>query len=247
MKIQLVSDTHLEMRTSYLEKFVDDMSAGSDADVLVMAGDICSLKSSVQLGIAIGLLHTRYKHIVYVFGNHEFGGTSPLIAQSNANKITLQYPNFHVLDNAAVILDGQRFVGGTGWYPKQSDNFLYEFGMYDFKYIKDFDPWVYAQNRLFNDSMRIVEPDDIVVMHHLPTEYSIHHRFANNQLNRFFLCDISEAIEAKRPKYVLHGHTHEDCDYYIYHTKVYAAPCGYPSERQAVSGTFYKGLTFETP
>jgi Icc-related predicted phosphoesterase len=49
------------------------------------------------------------------------------------------------------------------------------------------------------------------------------------------VCDIERILREKKPKLVLHGHTHSSCDYTIDHddgtaTRVVCNPFGYPHE-----------------
>jgi Icc-related predicted phosphoesterase len=50
-------------------------------------------------------------------------------------------------------------------------------------------------------------------------------------LNRFFVNDMSDRINAKKPKLWVHGHTHDSCDYIAgERTRVVCNPKGYPGE-----------------
>ena len=133
MKIQIVSDLHLEF---------EDINIKNEhgADVLVLSGDILvaddlrnqpadlSLSDVLDNGYGRAKRSVRYRdffsrvsfqfpHVIYVMGNHEhyhgkFDQSAEIIQQ------TLGYLNIHnvyLLDNNTKDIDGVRFVGGTMW------------------------------------------------------------------------------------------------------------------------------------
>ena len=53
----------------------------------------------------------------------------------------------------------------------------------------------------------------VVVTHHLPSEGSVHPRFAESELNAAFASHIDETV--KLADLWIHGHTHDSCDYTI--------------------------------
>lgn len=114
MKIQLLSDLHLETQPD----FVAQPAPG--ADVLVLAGDIGSYQKGSRLaGEDFGLAQFAprggpWTHVLFVPGNHEydlldFDAThARLRAQCDRLGITW-------LDQETVVIDGVRFVGTTLW------------------------------------------------------------------------------------------------------------------------------------
>ena len=72
-----------------------------------------------------------------------------------------------------------------------------------------------------------IQENDVVVTHHLPSTLSIGDQFKTSELNRFFVCDMSNIILDKKPVLWLHGHTHESCDYVVGDTRVICNPYGY--------------------
>jgi Icc-related predicted phosphoesterase len=147
------------------------------------------------------------------------------------HKISKRYKNFHWLNNSDTVIDGQRFVGATLWFPDAPGNWAHEGQMTDFKTIQGFKGWVYKENDqtqmyLTNN----IQEGDIVVTHHLPCTLSIADQFKTSEMNRFFVCDMSETILDKKPSLWLHGHTHESCDYVIGDTRVICNPYGYRNE-----------------
>jgi Icc-related predicted phosphoesterase len=133
MKIQLVSDLHLEFEDVNIKN-------ESNADVLILSGDILvaddlrnqpadlSLADIPDEGYGRARRALRYrdfflrvsfqfKHVIYIMGNHEhyhgkFDKSAGIIRE------TIRYlniHNIHLLDRDIKEIDGVHFVGGTMW------------------------------------------------------------------------------------------------------------------------------------
>ncbi len=100
MKLQIYSDLHLE--------FARFDPASSDADVVILAGDI-DLKSR-----GVKWANDTFKcPVIYVCGNHEhYGGH---IDHTLRKMKEAALPHVHVLENEALIVDQTRFLVTTGW------------------------------------------------------------------------------------------------------------------------------------
>jgi Icc-related predicted phosphoesterase len=133
MKIQLVSDLHLE--------FADvDIKNTTGADVLILSGDILvtddlrnqpadlawenlpmdgygRAKRAVRYRDFFQRVSFQFKHVIYVMGNHEhyhgkFDKSAAIIRDTLGY---LNIHNVHLLDCNTVEIDGVHFVGGTMW------------------------------------------------------------------------------------------------------------------------------------
>jgi predicted MPP superfamily phosphohydrolase len=118
MKFTLISDLHLEFAPLTLP----------GGDVLVMAGDVCEVKSIPTVGTMFQTVHTntsdffknevaKYSRAVYVLGNHEhygfrFDKTVNEIRERLAN---IGVNNVTVLENESIEIDGVLIVGATTW------------------------------------------------------------------------------------------------------------------------------------
>lgn len=120
MKIAYASDIHLEFSPITLENT-------QDADVLVLAGDICVGEqlldpSGLDLDYRSTRIHTFFKdcskkfnHIIYIRGNHEsYHGDFPGILKHLKSKLGY-IKNLHILEKDHIIIDDVIFVGGTMW------------------------------------------------------------------------------------------------------------------------------------
>lgn len=235
MKLHVLSDLHTE--------FADFSPPGTDADVVVLAGDI-----GVGLdGIEWATRRFSEVPVIYVPGNHEFyhhdiGLTDELKVAAPAN--------IHVLNNDTLELDGIRFLGSTlwtdfklygegeAWFARQCAKWL----MADFALIKNgnrrFTPedsveLHHASKRwLVSELERSFEGPTVVVTHHLPASASVAKRYANDPLNPAFASRLENVIEKHRPELWIHGHTHVPCDYKQFDTRIVCNPRGYPGENR---------------
>lgn len=246
MKLHILSDVHTE--------FADFDPPQTDADVVVLAGDI----GVGTAGLEWALQQFSDKPVIYVPGNHEYyhhdiGITQELKAGAQAN--------LHVLDNDSCEIDGVRFLGTTLW----TDFKLYGEGEAWFarqrarRSIKDFTAIRNGDRRftpedsvalhdiskawLEGELAKAVDGRTVVVTHHLPATPSIAARYRNDPLNPAFASNLEDLIETYRPELWIHGHTHVACDYEIYGTRVVCNPRGYPSECSA--GELVPGLVVE--
>ena len=230
MKLQIMSDLHLEMHADGGAELIRELDP-TGVDVLVLAGDITSARYYEDLENVFKPLARKYRHILYVPGNHEYYKSSPKQVTRNLARLMKEIPEVVMPDNGAVLIDNQRFVGGTMWFRPDPMGELNKRFMHDFALIQDFEPWVYDQNAAFEKALVTkTEPGDVVVTHHMPAPESVPPRFARSTMNAFFVSDMTSHVRDLQPKLWIHGHTHDRCDYVLAETRVVANPLGYPNE-----------------
>jgi predicted phosphohydrolase len=223
MKIQILSDLHLEFFDFGKERFIKSLIPEEDVDVLVLAGDI-STKSSITNDLKF--ICDNWKNVVFVAGNHEYYHSS--FNEMNDILDNLNISNLNILDNDFIDIEGQRFIGSTLWFHDGPKNQSQSHFLNDFRCIKDFQDEVYEKNlKTLEFFKEQVNTQDIVVSHHLPLEESVADQYKNDWFNCFFLCDMSELISNKKPKLWIHGHTHGSFDYNKGKTRVICNPYGY--------------------
>ncbi len=252
MKIRVLSDLHLE--------FQEWSPPGSEADVIVLAGDIHVGSSGVEWA------RRSFPSIpiVYIPGNHEFYGKH--IAAMTEELFTAgERFGVDVLDGRCALIGGVRFLGATLWTdfalwgtePSSIDRSMAEAqrGMYDFRVIRCGD------NRKFCPAdareihlervrwLRSQLADEfagstVVVTHHLPHPRSIHPRYEASNLNPAFASDLGDLMRPSVSLWI-HGHTHETFDYVVNGTRVVCNPRGYaPME---LNEAFDPVFTVEVP
>ena len=144
MKLAIASDLHLEFEHILLDNT-------ENADVLILAGDICMVKhfsSRPEMTMAyiafFKQCSEQFKHVIYVVGNHEYYHYQFVHAVSDLKEtLGMISDNIHVLDNETFEIDNYTFIGSTLWTDMNKGcvdtmNAAKMF-MPDFKIIKDFD------------------------------------------------------------------------------------------------------------
>jgi Icc-related predicted phosphoesterase len=252
MKIQIVSDLHLEFGTTEIK------NAG--ADVLVLAGDIVVADdisettdpdshrylTTLRYRLFFEQVASEFKHIIYVAGNHEFYNGKWEKSLEILRHFLQNFPNVHFLEREHIVLDEVVFMGGTLWTDMNKGDPLTLHAtqdmMHDFTLIRN-DALGYRKLRAYDTVLRHRETlgyfkvladiyrDQKIVMveHHAPHQKSIHERYVNNYLmNGAYASDLSEFIlDRPQIKLVTHGHMHNNSNYMIGDTRVVCNPRGY--------------------
>jgi predicted phosphodiesterase len=226
MRIQLVSDVHVEFHRDDGRAFVESLDP-TNVDVLVLAGDI-----AVAEGIpgVLARFCNRYRKstVVYVHGNHEFYGSDRKSVCAVTQRAERENDNLVWLDGSLAEIRGQRFLGAPLWFPRHPDESRLKRGMTDFSAIRDFESWVHAENaRAITFFEEELAPGDIVVTHHLPSQKSVASRYVGHPLNPFFVSDLDELVLSRSPRFWFHGHTHTSARYQLGVTSVACNPFGY--------------------
>jgi len=109
MKIQICSDLHLEFGTN--ENLYTKM-VSTDADVLVLAGDISNSGDIIDVLKEIQL--DSEKKVIFVPGNHDYYGSS----RKNLDKMfySMSERDIHVLIERDICIGNVCFIGSTGWW-----------------------------------------------------------------------------------------------------------------------------------
>jgi len=226
MRIQLVSDVHVEFHRDGGRAFVESLDP-TNVDVLVLAGDIAVAEGIPE---ALGLFCKRYREssVIYVHGNHEFYGSDRRSVCSLTQRAERENENLVWLDNSLAEVRGQRFLGAPLWFRRHPDESRLKRGMTDFSAIRDFESWVYQENaRAIAFFEGELAPGDIVITHHLPSQKSVAPPYVGHPLNPFFVCDLDQLVLSRSPRFWFHGHTHTSVRYELGVTSVACNPFGY--------------------
>lgn len=255
--IRVYSDIHQEYQTKNdkVAKFLRTpfhMAEYQDEkqQTLVIAGDLLYLKDLKDDRYIKYLedLASRFKNVIYVFGNHEFYmyklGKNYILKVVN---ILSHIKNLHILSRytPSVVIDGVKFVGATLWTDLNYDAKLYHYyedTTGDFKYIRYNDGPYFTKYRsnhwlkehiadfswIKNEVINSVEPI-VVVSHHAPTSIttdpvddpkSEYTQFYTSNLDKFIL-------DNPKIKTWIHGHIHYPFDYYMGTTRIFSNPKDY--------------------
>ncbi len=235
MKIQLLSDLHIEFATyKYPE---------TGSDVVVLAGDIHTKTQGVQWALE----NITDKPVIYIFGNHEFyGKTYPKLIDT-AKELT-KGTNVHILENEVLTIDDVNFLGCTLW----TDFKLYgdpriagyhcQQSMNDYRKIKRLPGYSKMRaidtGRIHRESKAWLAKEleakkgakNVVVSHHGPSMKSVSTEFQRDLTTAAYVSKLESFIEEYTPSYWLHGHTHNSSDYRIGGCRVLCNPKGYFGE-----------------
>ncbi|KVP17242.1 metallophosphoesterase [Burkholderia ubonensis] len=235
MRIHLLSDLHNEFGARYQPAILD-------ADVTVLAGDI-DVKGR---GVAWAR-DTFAGHVLYVPGNHEYYGGH--VQRTFGKMQAAGDDRVRVLDRQAVVIDGVRFLGATGWTDFNATGNVplatwdARQHMNDYRKIRHapgFRKWTPDAAR--EEAMlslvwlreQLAQPFDgktVVISHHAPSTESINgHASAGSHLDASYV-NRWESLFGEGLDLWLHGHTHFPVDYTLMGTRVVSNPRGYPGEK----------------
>ena len=219
----------------------------TDADVLIMAGDILMGAQGVgnishpcdEFLDAVG---KHYPNVLAIAGNHEFyqwdiGFGHELLHQLYA-KHGIKYMNLGV-----EYIDDIKFIGTTLWtnFDDYNQMAMIEANqcMNDFRLIQENGAPFTAQ-KSYDSHMRMSEFvrdeidesfDDmevsnvVVITHHAPSNKSIHPMYYGQLLNHAFYSNLEHMVD--RVGLWVHGHMHNSSDYYVGDGRVICNPRGY--------------------
>jgi Icc-related predicted phosphoesterase len=255
MNLHIFSDLHADMAD------IKPIAVQPEVDVVVVAGDVC--EGAVHAFERLRAIVPEPVPIVMVMGNHEYyHRTFPeelKLARSEAARFGV-----HLLENAAVVMSGVRFVGCTLW----TDYAIFGPGseihtmavcrdrMNDHRRITwRKQPWLrfrpqealglHRTSRTYLTSV-LETPFDgptVVVTHHAPSWGSVAERYRNDCVTAAYASDLSPLILATQPALWVHGHIHTLSDDRIGSTRVICNPHGYGRENP----DFDPALVIEIP
>ena len=248
MKIQIVSDLHLEFEDINIQNV-------NGADVLILSGDIM-IASKVNLpqseyGIRFRDFLKRcsfqFPHVIYVAGNHEFYSDGKFFAGlAQLELACMIHENVYFLEQDTKIIDDIVFVGGTLWTDMNKFDPLTLHAVRDmmndyratvndhagYRRLKPADTVERHRETVEYIKQVVSENADkkcVVVGHHSPSYASIHPMYASEHImNGAYHSDLSDImLDNPQIKLWTHGHTHHCFDYMIGSTRVVCNPRGY--------------------
>ncbi len=234
MKLHVLSDLHLD---HWREPFVPTCEDEANT-VLILAGDIIGWvpKLHTQALAFFSDVVARYKHVIYVAGNHEYYGSHWATASHHKDLILSALDILGLKSKIDIVeafgivwIDNQRFLCGTGWIPRPPDDVP---DITDARAIKRYKPEAFLRHKAFCEGLEATLTDvDIVIAHHLPSNHSIAPQYVGSIYNAWFVApELEKLILARQPLIYIHGHTHDCCKYPLGRTRVICNPRAYPGE-----------------
>jgi len=248
MKISIASDLHLE--------FGDlDFDNSEGAEVLILSGDICVAadldmrdRRQTEMGFARARSErfheffercaTRFPHVIYVMGNHEYYHSDFATALDEVRRKLAHLPNLHVLEREVKVIGDVTFIGGTLWTDMNNQDALTLYHMRtmmnDFRVITNTTTPVHFKTQAGEFKTRVGKfmPEDavaehvkmkqyiqtivqgnhdakyVVCGHHAPSHLSIHPRYGNDQIMNGGYYSNLDDFVLDRPQIRLWTHGH---------------------------------------
>jgi len=231
MKIQLVSDLHLEFLIPVqVIELADRISYKTPASTLIMSGDICALnkRSSGNLSHFLDVVQDRYENILYVLGNHEYYGTSYEEVHNLLEKRIKYIPNLYVLENNSEKIEDITFYGTSLWFEETIETNLLKYNLNDYRCIKDFTPDKWSREAIkFIKNIEDSESKKVLITHHVPHSRFISPKYVGNEMNCFYLNDIGKFLD--KFDLAVFGHSHDSIDQqFSDRCRAISNPRGYP-------------------
>ena len=248
MRVQVLSDIHLDHQPTGREaarRMLDPT-----AHVIALAGDIGE-SDGVRGYLEWICSLVPDSKVVAVLGNHDYFGSVP--SELEAALDSWNAPsNLHLLRNGAVDVPDPdhpgstvRFAGGTLWFPYSAAAVPLERMMADFRYIKGFHTWVYAEHiRSLGFLAEEATKADVFITHHLPNTRCVDAVYKKSPLNAFFVSGASDELE-ELPRYWIFGHTHAANDFVERGCRFLCNPHGYPCSYEGVRKGYIQPKTIE--
>jgi predicted phosphodiesterase len=253
MRIQLLSDLHLETNTDFVPQ------PAADADLLILAGDIGSYQQGSRLtGDDFGLERFSPRDrwpvpVVYLPGNHEYDAQDFDAAHDRlralCDRLDIQW-----LEREALVIEGVRFVGTTLWSDFDAlagpDDTLTQvlrkrgkalraanFYLEKTLTVRNGQPFLAEEVReqglvcqawLTEALARPFDGPTVAVTHFAPTLASADPRYGRTPGTAGFCNALDELLP--QADMWLHGHLHHAFDYTKDGCRIIANPLGYESK-----------------
>lgn len=248
MKIQIVSDLHLEFADVFIKN-------ENGADVLILSGDIMVAskvhKPESEYGIRFRDFLKRcsfqFPHTIYVAGNHEFYSDGRFFdGIEQLREACMVHENIYFLERDTKVINDVVFVGGTLWTDMNKFDPLTLHAIRDmmmdyratvndkagFRRLKPAD--TVERHKLTVGYIKHVASENkdktvVVVGHHSPCHQSVHPMYASEFImNGAYHSDLTDImLDNPQIKLWTHGHTHHPFDYMIGDCRVVCNPRGY--------------------
>lgn len=259
MKIQLVSDLHLEFaeNRTYLEKLPLKVTG----DILLIAGDTAYLdlpesgKDTYSRYAFWNWASEHYQQVVVCFGNHDFYGHYDLASIPDGYCKEIR-SNVHAYYNDVVHLNDIDIIVSTLWSHIEPDNaYMTERGVNDFYRIRhngyrlSADTFNQEHERCLQYVKKAVDGSrakcKIVLTHHVPTEKCTAPEFRDSLINGAFTVELDDYIAGSSIDYWIYGHSHRSIEAQIGNTHILSNQLGYVSYAEYLENGFDPGRYIE--
>jgi predicted phosphodiesterase len=233
---QILSDLHTETGNEYSNNIIDNINPRTDT--LILAGDIGSFYNTDSLLNCLRIAAGKFKHVLYVAGNHEYYYSTSAHAKKKKMSDLLfafkrkvsQDPlltNVHILDRNIIRLNGVVFAGTTLWTDPRPLKTIPDFirlGINIFEYealhLRDA-RWLSRVEASLDKSEPLV-----VITHHAPLKSCLRKSGFINKYSSLYTTSFERTRIFKRADVWIYGHTHHNIDKMIGSTRVVTNQAG---------------------
>ena len=235
------SDFHIEM-----SGVIPDTP---EAHFGIFAGDIGLINEIDHLIEFFEVMKTRYKHVIYCLGNHEFYhmdyNTALIQAKEMCDDLDVHLLSTE-LGTQDLELDGVTFFGDTLWTNFNDHDYFAEMavehGLNDFRVIRNGDNIlsvedVTAMNKKARNAINYNA--DVIITHHAPIVVPHPHFDFEDISWGFYNSGLEEQIINSNVKVWMYGHTHHSADFDLAGTRIIANCHGFVSRYSMSEGSGY--------
>jgi DNA repair exonuclease SbcCD nuclease subunit len=248
MRIQLISDVHLEFRNDrypYIARLAPNIA---------LLGDIGKPYSGVYRRF-LAHLSGRFDRVLVIAGNHEYYSTSSRTLtvgeiQDQLRRVCGQFPNVYFLENSSMFIDGVRILACTLWTAIPNTHWQRIRRMindYRMCYVSRYDDinigvplapehttnWHEQSVTWLKEELAAPGYSDtptIVLTHHAPdTNGTSDPIYANNEQQCAYSTDLTSLFQRPIVAWA-YGHTHYPHDTKVRNVRLVSNPLGYPGE-----------------
>lgn len=227
MSFQIISDLHLESepQTTIL-KNIPVLS-----EILVMAGDIGSFYDIDPILELLREACSKFKHVIYVPGNHEYYSLPRIYEQpktigfllhrfKSAVKVDPKLKGVYVLSRDIASIGDLVFVGTTLWSDPSPLKRLPSYVKLGIGIRKYHDLHVRDKTWLNRISKIHKGKKLIVVTHHAPSMKLLQDNNFIKKYGSLYATDLSHTEAFKNATVWVHGHTHNNMDITLGNTRI---------------------------
>lgn len=241
---RIISDLHLEGNPTYHLPIIKE----EKNSILLLAGDICDLSRKLtKYNAFFEDICDRFEKVIWLMGNHEYYGSSIMIAIQKYRKHFEYLKNLHITSKDVFEYDNCVIIAATLWTDLQKNDPLVKLivreKMNDYHYIRTGsigEPYlkklhpndtlsIHTQhlNFIIENLIKYSDKRKVVLTHHAPCHLSIDDKFKGSDINGAYYTDLSDIIFKYSPDIWIHGHMHDSFEYNVYNTRIICNPKGY--------------------
>lgn len=215
MKIQFISDLHLEFGVNY--KFITKNPIQPKGEVLLLAGDVIQYAKLNRINDFLDYLSDHFEQTIWIPGNHEYFHYD--IAEGRVGSFNEAIrSNVFLVNNDVIELDHCRIFPSTLWSWTSEVQYPIAKHVADYRFIKNHGKSLSVQDTndwhqtavQFLSSVKSFsdEKTNIALTHHVPTLAHYPAQFLNSDKLVGFATELDSLIESSTFKYWIYGHHH---------------------------------------